>query len=222
MKASDSVTGPTIGLIPLDLYPCPASVAGIGQQAETVVFNLSQLFQQFGPPLVLKSDNGSPFTAQTTRDFCGKSGVTNLLSPPLTPQYNGSIESTPGGGGQFKTRAALIAQQQACGLWTSDLIEPARLAGNALNRPWGATGLTPDQRWLQRPAIADQQRTRLAQLIADKQCAITQSIQRERRLSGLADQQTAACRTTVARTATRQALVELGYLQLTRPADSST
>ena len=163
-------------------------------------------------------------TATHASPWVSRKGVANLLSPPLTPQYNGSIESAPGCGGQHKTRrgTALIAQQQACSLWTSDLIEAARLAGNALNRPWGAAGLTPDQRWLQRPAIADQQRTRLAQLVADKQCAITQSIQRERRLNGLADKQIAACKATVARTAIRQALVELGYLQLRRPADSST
>ena len=177
------------------------------------------MFQQYGPPLVLKSDNGSPFTAQATRELCRDNGVANLLSPPLTPQYNGSIEST---GGQLKTRAALIAQQQACDLWTRDLIEAARLAGNALNRPWGAAGSTPAQRWLERHSIADTKRTRLAQLVADKQCAITQSIQRERRLNGLADKQIAACKATVARTAIRQALVELGYLQLRRPADSST
>ena len=56
--------------------------------------HLRQLFIQHTKPLVLKSDNGGPFTAGKTRQLCVEHLVQNLLSPPITPQYNGSVEAT--------------------------------------------------------------------------------------------------------------------------------
>jgi len=187
--------------------------------SEVVLASLRQLFIQHDAPLVLKTDNGSPFVAQQTREFCQQQGVVNLLSPPLTPQYNGSIEAA---GGQLKARAALIAQQQSCDPCSSDILEAARLAANALNRPWGSAGPTPDQRWARRPPITLEQRQTLATLIEQKNIEITQSIQRERTQKGINPDLTAANRATVARTAIRQALVELGYLQIRRPQNMST
>jgi len=203
-------------LIVRDLASCSTLLAApcLEMTAEVVVASLRQLFHQHDAPLVLKTDNGSPFIAHDTREFHRRQGVVNLLSPPLTPQYNGSIEAA---GGQLKARAALIAQQQSCDIWSSDILESARLAANALNRPWGTAGPTPDQRWSQRMAIRFEQRQSLAELIDQKNLDITQSIQRERIQKGLDAQFTAADRATVARTATRQALVELGYLQIRRP-----
>jgi len=189
------------------------------QSADIVCFHLRQLFDEHQPPFVLKTDNGSPFIADATRQLCVRCGVLNLLSPALTPQYNGSIEAA---GGQLKTRAALIAQQLACDTWTSDILEAARLAANALNRPWGPSAPTPDQRWLGRRPCDAGQRAALAVLVASKTTAIEQSIQRERQLKGLATELSAACAATVARTAIRQALVELGHLQIRRPANMST
>jgi transposase InsO family protein len=193
--------------------PCMA------QAADAVVFHCRQLFQQYAAPLVLKTDNGSPFIADQTRELFRRNAVVNLLSPPLTPQYNGSIEAT---GGQLKTRAALLAQLGTCDTWTSDILEAARLHANALNKPWGPAAPTPDQRWLSRGPIDKTQRASLAALIAQKTIDITQSIQRERLLKGFAIELSAACAATVARTAIRQALVELGYLQIRRPPITST
>jgi len=191
----------------------------LAQAAEVVVFHLRQLFGLHAPPLVLKSDNGSPFIATATRALCSLHGVVNLLSPPLTPRYNGSIEATAG---QLKTRAALIAMQQTCNVWSSDILEAARLSANALNRPWGPSAPTPDQRWQQRPLISAAQRADFAALVGRKTTDITESTQRERRQIGLPEQLTAACAATVARTAIRQALVELGILFVRRPANMST
>jgi transposase InsO family protein len=193
--------------------PCEAELE------DTVVFHLCQLFNQHAPPLVLKSDNGSPFIAADTRAVCSSNRVINLLSPPLTPQYNGSIEAA---GGQLKTRAAQIAQLHLCLTWSSDILESARLTANALNRPWGPSAPTPDERWGRRQPITADQRASLATLIDQKNIAITQSIQRERLQKGLDAEITAVCRATVARTAIRQALVELGYLQIRRPLNMST
>jgi len=191
----------------------------LAQAAEVVVFLLRQLFGLYAPPLVLKSDNGSPFIAAATRALCSLHGVVNLLSPPLTPRYNGSIEATAG---QLKARAALIAMQQTCDVWSSDILEAARLSANALNRPWGPSAPTPDQRWRQRAPISVAQRADFAALVGRKTTDITESTQRERRLVGLPEQLTAACAATVARTAIRQALVELGILFVRRPASMST
>jgi len=47
------------------------------------------------------------------------SSAVNLLSPPLTPQYNGSIEASEG---QLKTPAALLAQLSSCDTWSSDIL----------------------------------------------------------------------------------------------------
>jgi len=191
----------------------------LAQSAEVVVFHLRQLFGQYGPPLVLKTDNGSPFIAAATRALCSLHGVVNLLSPPLTPRYNGSIEATAG---QLKARAALIAMQQTCDVWSSDILEAARLSANALNRPWGPSAPTPDQRWQGRSPITVVRRADFAALVDRKTTDITESTQRERRQIGLPEQLTAACAATVARTAIRQALVELGILFVRRPASMST
>lgn len=191
----------------------------IAQSADAVVFHFRQLFRQHAAPLVLKTDNGSPFIAEQTRQLLLAHSVVNLLSPPLTPQYNGSIEAT---GGQLKTRAALLAQLSSCDTWTSDILEAARLEANTLSKPWGPSAPTPDQRWAARPPVQPEQRASLAALIQRKTSDITLSIQRERLQKGLAIELSAACTATVARTAIRQALVELGYLQIRRPAIMST
>jgi transposase InsO family protein len=187
--------------------------------ADAAGFHFRQLFQQHGAPLVLKTDNGSPFIAGETRGLFAANQVVNLLSPPLTPRYNGSIEATAG---TLKTRAAFIAHQQSCDIWTSDILESARLTANALNRPHGPSSPTPDEHWLARSPLDPLQRARLAAIVAEKTASITQSIQRERHKKALDIELTAACRATVVRTAIRQALVELGYLQIRRPANMST
>lgn len=58
------------------------------ETAETAAFALAALFAEHGPPLVLKSDNGSPFTAQPVRALLSAQGVTDLHSSACTPQYN--------------------------------------------------------------------------------------------------------------------------------------
>ena len=125
---------------------------------------------------MLKTDNGSAFIAGESCELCGRHGVVNLLSPPLTPRYNGSIEATAG---SLKARAALIAQQQSCDIWTGDILESARLAANALSWPRGPSAPTPGEHWLGRRQIQPSQRVPLAALIAKKTDQITQSIQRE-------------------------------------------
>src|SRR4051794_40312674 len=58
------------------------------------------LFHEHGAALVLKSDNGAAFISEPLRRFLDGSPARLLLSPPYTPEYNGSIEA---GNGALKT-----------------------------------------------------------------------------------------------------------------------
>ena len=54
---------------------------------------MEYLFKKFGPPLVLKSDNGSAFISDQWQSLLQRWHVTPLYSPVAYPQYNGSVEA---------------------------------------------------------------------------------------------------------------------------------
>lgn len=124
--------------------------------------------------------------------------------------------------GQFKTRAATLARLHACDDWNSDILEAARHAANAFGGSRALSSPTPQQQWRHRTPIEEPRRAALAAAVGRHSLEITESIQRERKEKGLPIELLAACKATVARTAIRQALVELGFLQIRRPASSST
>jgi transposase InsO family protein len=117
---------------------------------------LAALFVRHGPPLVLKSDNGSPFTAGLVADLLVEHDVTALLSPPYWPRYNGAIEAGIGAlKGRTESHAARVGHP---GYWTWDDLEAARAEANALARPFGPTGPSPDTVWTCRSPIAADER----------------------------------------------------------------
>lgn len=119
-----------------------------------VVEALEALFLMHGAPLVLKADNA--FDAEEVRALLERWGVELLLSPPETPQYNGSVEA---GIGALKTRAHHeAARNDRPGEWTCDDVEAARLAANELGRPWGHGGPSPDEKWLTRKRLTEEER----------------------------------------------------------------
>jgi len=59
---------------------------------ETVAGHLEQLFLRYGPPLMLKRDNGSNLNQQTVDALLACYRVIPLNSPPHYPPYNGGIE----------------------------------------------------------------------------------------------------------------------------------
>jgi transposase InsO family protein len=59
---------------------------------ETVALHLEQLFEQHGPPLVLKRDNGSDLNHQAVDEVLTRYLVIPLNSPPHYPPYNGGME----------------------------------------------------------------------------------------------------------------------------------
>ena len=78
--------------------------------------------RRYGPPLVIKSDNGSAFTAELFQDLLSEHGVTQLLSPPALPRYNGSVES---GIGSMKLRTADHSAFSHGTIWSADDCEAA-------------------------------------------------------------------------------------------------
>jgi len=65
-------------------------------RSDDVLFCLSNLFTQHGPPDHIRSDNGPEFTAQVVREWLPKVGVKTLFIEPGSPWENGYNESFNG------------------------------------------------------------------------------------------------------------------------------
>lgn len=145
LNVRDLASGQVLGWIPVAAADAP-----------TTLRLVERLFQEHGPPLVLKSDNGSAFIDATFQELLQRWNVVALRSPPRTPQYNGSCEA---GGGAMKRRT----EEQATlgghpGLWTSADLERALFVANVVLHPHGPHGSTPDELWRTRAPIASETR----------------------------------------------------------------
>jgi transposase InsO family protein len=208
-------TGP---LAPVDgLYPYLLAVRDLASGAQLLwlptadptaavtVTALASLFATHGAPLVLKSDNGSAFIAEATRQLLDKFGVENLFSPPGMPEYNGSIEA---GIGSLKTRTENHASRHGRpGQWTWDDVEAARWEANATARPHGQNGPTPDERWATRQPIGVEERTHFR--------ATVEHLRQEFEPTMEGSEEVMTCRAKD-RHAIRRALEQHGYLHYTR------
>jgi len=127
------------------------------QSAEVARAALVALFKEHGPPLVLKSDNGSGFIASELRNLLAENRVLLLLSPVRCPQYNGACEAGIGG---LKTRAHHEAARNGrAGDWSCDDVESARLLGNS--SPPLPGWPSPDERWEAREPVSQHEREAL-------------------------------------------------------------
>jgi transposase InsO family protein len=116
---------------------------------------LAGLFALHGAPLIVKCDNGSPFTSGTARQLNHDAEVEMLFSPPGMPRYNGAIEA---GIGSLKTRTEQHAARHGRpGQWLFDDLAAAQHEANALARLGG--GATPDATWASRTMISAEERT---------------------------------------------------------------
>jgi transposase InsO family protein len=177
--------------------------------AGEVVDALVSLFAVHGAPLVLKSDNGSPFCAGSTRALLDAFGVTALFSPPRTPRYNGAAEA---GIGSLKTRTQTHAVRQGRpGWWTWDDVEAARAEANATARPQGPSRPTPDESWNARRPVLPAERHLF-------QATVERLRTQERGESQLAMEGPLSLsqEATAERRAVRRALEERGYLLYSR------
>ena len=125
--------------------------------SDEVIHALASLVTRYGAPLVLKTDNGSPFSAGLLREFLDKATILPLFSPPYTPEYNGSAEA---GIRSLKTRTETHASRQGHpNYWTFDNAAFAQVDANTTARPHGPSSPSPEQVWKDRPAITAQERS---------------------------------------------------------------
>jgi transposase InsO family protein len=204
-----------------DLYPHLLAVRDLasGQQlawlpvadatTSTVVSALASLFVVHGPPLVLKSDNGSAFGATPVRELCAQFGAQNLFSPPRTPRYNGSIEA---GIGSLTSRTEQAAARRGCLRdWTYDDGVVARLEANATALPRGIPGPCSDELWASRRPITSAERSAFEQTVHWTRTALELAQESPLSLPMTEMEERALNRQAIAR-----ALVEHGYLRYTR------
>lgn len=53
---------------------------------------LDTLFEKFGRPKGIKSDNGPPFSSKQYENYCKSQNIEPIFSTPLHPQQNGMAE----------------------------------------------------------------------------------------------------------------------------------
>jgi transposase InsO family protein len=170
---------------------------------------LASLFLIHGPPLVLKSDNGSAFGAAPITTLLSNFGVLPLFSPPNTPSYNGAIEA---GIGSLKTRTEdHAARHNRPGASSWDDVTAAQLEANTTARPYGLNGSTPAQSWAgrARPLAIDRKEFQFA---VDHHRSTTRC---ERQLTNEPTLDLMTQRS-IDRVAIRRALVERGILVFSR------
>jgi transposase InsO family protein len=181
----------------------------LGETSDATVEALQWLLLEHGPPLVLKCDNGSGFTAERTRRFLDRWQVTPLFSPPYLPEYNGGIEAGNGALENYTCEKAALAGH--IGHWTADDCEAARRMANELTYPRGPSQPTPKATFAARQRISAEARAAFRRSVAEQQDQerIAQKYPLDIDLD-LKDQDA------IDRVAIRRALVEHGILTFTR------
>ena len=208
---------------PIDgLYPYLLAVRDLasGQQllwlpivhpdSSAVLDAFASLVAWHGAPLVLKTDNGSPFCAGVIRDFLSQAHIFPLFSPTYTPEYNGSAEA---GIGSLKSRTENHASRHGHpGFWTYDDAAFAQDEANATARPHGPSGPSPEESWTQRRTITPTERS-LFEASVNRHRAVARTENDCLPLVGpLTDPQARA----LDRQAIRRALEEHGFLLYSR------
>jgi transposase InsO family protein len=117
---------------------------------------LEMLVRRYGPPLVLKSDNGSAFISHALQAWLDDWRITPLFSPVRMPRYNGACEA--GIGGAKRRTEYCAARYDRLLDWTSDDLYAAQLWANHDHYPWGLAGGTPAQRFENRTPLTEIER----------------------------------------------------------------
>ncbi len=170
---------------------------------------LAGLFAEHGAPLVLKSDNGSPFTSAVVEELLAEHDVVALFSPPYWPRYNGSVEA---GIGSLKDRTeGWAARAGRAGSWTWDDAAGACAEANTLSRPRGGSGANPDELWSARRPISGEERAAFRSAVAEARR--TQEAAAESCAEG---EVVVSSGRAMARCAIRLALERCGYLHYKR------
>ena len=181
-----------------------------GETALETIAVLVDLFGRFGPPLVLKSDNGPAFVAEILAAVLQDWGVSQLFSPPYHPQYNGALERS---NGTLKTYTHQHAIHEGHPFrWTSADVNRARELANTLTRPWGHLGESPEQAWQTRPAITAEERELFLATVTIERLKATS----EMTSADITEPHHRIVQADIDRRAISQSLQELNYLEMTR------
>ncbi len=178
------------------------------EMAETMMGVLTGLFNEHGPPLVLKLDNGPAFRAAELQKLLVMWSVLVLHSPSYDPSYNGSAEA---GVGSMKARTEESAERAGHpGLWTLKDAERARQEANTFSTSPVDPRRSPQQIWDARVPLEPAER--------QKQAAEVNRLQAEERAKQEAELQTGAAgkptNEATWRRVMHRALGALGYLFL--------
>jgi transposase InsO family protein len=179
------------------------------ERAETILPILRQLFAEFGPPLVLKSDNGSAFIAEKTQLMLWRLRVAQLFSPARRPQYNGALERSNSTNKTYTHQHATTEGHPY--RWISQDLDHACQLANTISRPWGKTGPTPDQVWRQRSGISKEEHQAFQQALVEARIEAADDLGIE-----LTELLKNSDRARLDRLAIARTLEELGYLTKTR------
>jgi transposase InsO family protein len=203
------------------IYDCLFAVRDLGshrqlawhpftsETAQEAIRVLDDLFRRFGPPLVIKSDNGSAFIAEIFGDLLRSWGVWHLLSPPRHPQYNGALERSNGTLKTFTHQRAMLEGHAF--RWTSHNVEYAMQLANTLSRPWGHRGPSPEEVWEQRATITAEEREEFQRTVLRNRPQARGELGLDELLELNRDH-----RARIDRVAVSQGLQELGYLTMYR------
>ena len=104
---------------------------------ESVEKVFDKLFNQFGLPQAIKSDNGPPFNGQKYKDYCLQRGIIPRFSTPLHPQQNGMAERYM----QVVNKAMCIANNRGTD-FVQELAAAVRAHNSAEHR---TTGVAPER-----------------------------------------------------------------------------
>jgi transposase InsO family protein len=138
--------------------------------ARTVQETYVRLFEEHGPPLVLKSDNGGPFRDEQTKQLLAEYDVLPLYNPRRRPAYNGGVERANGQLAGYQE--ALAEYHGRSGLPTCADAEAARQLANELSHPGGWRAPTAAQLWAERqPITADERASFLADVSEQRSVA---------------------------------------------------
>ncbi len=169
---------------------------------------LEALVAQHGPPLVLKSDNGSAFTSALWVEWAARWQIMPLFSPVRMPRYNGACEAGIGG---MKRRTELIAARNDRLLdWSCNDLFAALVWANEEHYPHGLATGTAASRFAARALLGTAERNTFRAAV----------VQFEQELYAAACTAggvlTDKLRAVYHRRAVRRVLVEHGYLSITR------
>jgi transposase InsO family protein len=134
------------------------------ERSDETLQGLRELTAEYGPPLVMKSDNGSAFKAEETLVIWEPLQVAPLFSPAGRPRYNGALERSNSTLKTLTDHQAVAAEHPL--RWTSEDVARAQELANSLSRPWGHRGPSPDEAWQARTPITAQERALFQERLA--------------------------------------------------------